>query len=182
MLMPSRRSLVRVVPPASEPLTLLETKAYLRVEGSAEDTLIASLITAARHYAETHLRKSLVSQRWKVAFADYAPERVWLPRGPVREMVEVTRIFLSGETETLDPARYRLESGGDTVYFDGSVYAQSIEMTYETGYGQAADVPKPICYGMLAHIASLYERRGDAQVALPGQSAALYAPFREVAL
>ncbi len=58
------RGLTRVVAPAFEPLTLAETKLYLRVDHSDDDASIARMIQAAREAAEFYLRRSLVTQDW----------------------------------------------------------------------------------------------------------------------
>ena len=43
----------------AEPLTLEETKEYLRIDSNNEDTLIASLITVAKEHCENYLQASL---------------------------------------------------------------------------------------------------------------------------
>ncbi|MBY0408241.1 MAG: phage gp6-like head-tail connector protein, partial [Rickettsiales bacterium] len=61
--------------------------------------------------------------------------------------------------------------------------ARRVEITYHTGYGDADDVPMPIKLGMLAHVAQLYDNRGEAVMgALPAQAVSLYLPFREMRL
>ena len=47
------RSLTTLTEPVNEPVTLVEAKAYLRVDTTDEDTLIATLITAARQWVES---------------------------------------------------------------------------------------------------------------------------------
>ena len=59
-------SLTLVSPPAAEPVTLAEAKSHLKLDTSDEDTLIASLITAARARAEWHTGRALVE------FADHS--------------------------------------------------------------------------------------------------------------
>ena len=75
-------SLARVVNPAAEPLTLAETKAYLKVTTSSDDDLITSLIATVRAAAEDFLRSSLITQSWKISYDKYAPACVMLPMGP----------------------------------------------------------------------------------------------------
>jgi uncharacterized phiE125 gp8 family phage protein len=56
------RGLERIVPPALEPLTLAETKLYLRVDHPDDDQAILRLIQTAREAAEEYLRRSLLTQ------------------------------------------------------------------------------------------------------------------------
>ena len=58
------RSLVRATEPANEPVTLTQAKAHLRIDTSSEDTLIASLITAARVWCEEYLDRTLCYTQW----------------------------------------------------------------------------------------------------------------------
>ena len=50
--------------PAVEPVTLAEAKAHLRVDGTAEDTLIASLIITSRLHLEAAPGLALITQSW----------------------------------------------------------------------------------------------------------------------
>lgn len=51
-----------------EPVTLAEAKAYCRVDLSDEDTLIASLISAARRRVEKETGLALTAQTWVAVF------------------------------------------------------------------------------------------------------------------
>lgn len=56
----------------TEPITSAEAKLYLRVDDTAEDTLIGHLITAAREFAERHENRLLVARSAEaVAGVDY---------------------------------------------------------------------------------------------------------------
>lgn len=174
------RLLARVVEPASEPVTLAEAKLYLRVDGTSEDTLIADLITSARIAAEDYLNRSLITQSWKLAYNGCAAEQVRLPRGPVIAISSVTAIDRAGAPTVINGSTYYIDASREMLVFDSAVLAHRVEIVYSAGYGDAAAVPRPIKYAILAHVAALYERRGEGEDRLPPQSIGLLAPFREV--
>jgi hypothetical protein len=67
-----------VVEPTLEPLTLLETKLHLRVDGEDDDVYIATLISAARRYVERELSIALIDTQLEVRL-NYLPLRLELP-------------------------------------------------------------------------------------------------------
>ncbi len=183
MTIASHQGLVRIIAPITEPLTLAEAKLYLRIDGSAEDSLIADLIAVARELAEQYMRISLITQQWKISFDDYVPEELLLPYPPIVSIESIMIFARDGSSVVVEPDSYFIGSSQDTLVFDTIIYGHRIEIIYNTGYGNAADIPSPIKYGMLAHMAFLYEQRGEAEIAtLPRQSMALYSPFRRVSL
>lgn len=58
------RSLVRATEPANNPVTLAEAKAHLRIDSTAEDDLIGTLITAATRWAEDYCDRTFCHTRW----------------------------------------------------------------------------------------------------------------------
>lgn len=175
--------LTRVTAPASEPVSVEEAKLYLRVDGSEEDTLLGDMIVAARMVAEETLKRSLITQSWKLAYDDYLPDMVLLPMGPVNAIDSVTVVNRDTSTQAIESDVYYLNAARDTLLLDSVIFGFRIEIVYGTGYGVASAVPQPIRHGMLAHIAAMYDARGlDASVTLPEQALRLYMPFREVRL
>src|SRR5205823_4486856 len=47
-----------------EPVSLSEAKLHARIDVPDDDSLVAGLISAARHYAETALKSALLTQQW----------------------------------------------------------------------------------------------------------------------
>lgn len=177
------RLLTRVAAPADEPLSLAEAKLYLRVDHDAEDLLINDLIVSSRMTAEDWLKRSLITQSWKLAYDACLPECVALPMGPVNSVTSVTVVNRDNTTQEIDSDTYYLNAAKDTLIFDSAVIGFRIEIVYSTGFGAGPAVPRPIKQGMLAHIASMYDHRTEAQYAvLPTQAISLYMPFRGVGL
>ena len=109
--------------PVGEPIDLAVAKLHLRVTDDAQDTLIASMLTAARAAAETltrqqflHARYRLVLDRFPMAgvgtplpFAhvvNYPGFAIVLPHCPVVEVVSIDYLGIDGTWQTMNPADY----------------------------------------------------------------------------
>ena len=170
------RGLRRTTAPSLEPITLAETKLFLRVDHSDEDALIASLITAARESAESYTRRSFITQTWELSYNDAAPTTIMLPMRPVQN---ITSITIDGNN--ISSSLYSLNAAKDAVICETGLTGDIITITYVTGYGSSTTlVPAPIKQALLQHIASLYDDR--SQEAIPTISRTLLQPYREVRL
>ena len=140
--------------PASEPLTLAEAKAYLRVDHDAEDALITSMITAARASVETLTRRALIDQTWRIVRDAWpASGLIPVPVSPLRTLDRVVRLDAAGtETElpldafALDTARLpgliRVERGRVPAP-ERPLAGLALDIT--AGHGPAAaDLPAPL--------------------------------------
>lgn len=54
--------------PAEEPVSLAEAKGFLKVDDTAEDGLITTLIGAARLHVEGVTGRALLAQSWRVGW------------------------------------------------------------------------------------------------------------------
>ena len=68
---------IQTSPPATEPVSLAEAKAHLRVTHNDDDAYITTLIKTARQGIEAQTGLGLISQGWSV-FLDDWPEQ-WTP-------------------------------------------------------------------------------------------------------
>jgi hypothetical protein len=63
---------VLITGPSVEPVSVSEMRSFLRLAGvdlpTEEDTLIETLITAARQYFENKTKRALISQTWRLTF------------------------------------------------------------------------------------------------------------------
>jgi uncharacterized phiE125 gp8 family phage protein len=158
--------------PGAEPLSLAELKAHLRIDGSAEDDVLAGLLRVARDHLERTTGLALIRQGWRL-YLDGWPETglIEIARGPVisvdavrafDELGEEGEISLAGHV--LDgvrrPARLWLrERPAARQAING------IEVDFAAGFGEAGeDVPDMLKRAMLVHAAHMYEFRGAVPV------------------
>tara|TARA_X000001388_G_C2206457_1_gene113300 strand:+ start:183 stop:845 length:663 start_codon:yes stop_codon:yes gene_type:complete len=182
-------SLVVSSAPSSEPLTLSDTKSYLRVDHSSDDSLITSLIIASRQLVEEHTGRALITQTLHLFLDGFneAEDPLWegvrtgpylnfyknyidLPRPPVASVTSI-HTFDDDDNSTLyatanyyvnsarEPARIVLRTG--STWPTALRVANAIKVVYEAGYGSAGAVPNPIKQAMLQLVAHMYEQRGD---------------------
>jgi uncharacterized phiE125 gp8 family phage protein len=182
-----------LVPPASEPLSLAEAKALLRVEHADDDAVIEALIAAARGHVEALTRRALLTQTWRlVRDAWPADGRLNLRSGPLRRVVAARVYDAAGVAHAVDVQRFVVDealgviaSPGWALPAPGRCIA-GIELDVELGFGpQAADVPAPLCQALRMILAHWYDNRGavaSGATLLPAGAAVLLAPYRTLSL
>lgn len=101
-------TLTKSSPPQTfvEPLTLDETKAYLKVPQRSpadpvEDAFISSLISGARAYAEREQGRDLVRKQWDLVFDYWMSYRIELPPVPLISVDQVSYTDYLGTTTIL---------------------------------------------------------------------------------
>jgi uncharacterized phiE125 gp8 family phage protein len=171
-------ALVLTSGPALEPVTVAEAKAHLRIDGSAEDGLLGSLILTSRLHVEAALGLALITQSWTVVL-DQWPERadVAIALRPVQTISNVRVLAADGTPETLSASSYIFEGRGvpprlvrtGTAWPKPGRAAAGIEINLTAGYGPAAaDVPAPIRQALLLLVAHWYEHRDPIEIGLQG--------------
>lgn len=171
-------------PPATEPVSLDQAKAWLRVEsGGDEDALIAALIPAARARAEWHTGQAFVTQGWTL-WLDGTRGIIDVPLAPLQSVASVTLYAPDGSATVLDAGDYAV--AGQSVILATPPFAlrarNGIAVAFTAGYGDADAVPAPLCAAILQIVSALYEHRGGDAVPIPDNALALLAPYRLVKL
>ena len=123
-------SLVVSTAPSSEPLTLSDTKSYLRVDHSNDDSLITSLIIASRQFVEEHTGRALMPQTLHLfldgfretedplfegfrtgPYLNFYKNYIDLPRAPLQSVTSI-HTFDDNDTSTLfATSKYFVDSG-----------------------------------------------------------------------
>jgi uncharacterized phiE125 gp8 family phage protein len=177
--------------PALEPVTLAEAKAFLRVDDSIEDGLVATLITAARLHIEGTTAKALISQSWRVVFDCWPADRVArLPVAPLIGLTAITVYDAEGGAHMIGLDQFQTETAPARLllpqHIDGAPVArerQGIEIDYEAGFGSAAeDVPADLSQALLTLVGFWFEHRDTANGITPSSFDRLVAPYRSVRL
>jgi uncharacterized phiE125 gp8 family phage protein len=184
--------LTRTAEPTVEPVTLDEAKLHRRVDHSDEDSLISSLITAARQWVEEFTGRALVAQTWRLTFDNW-PDGPYalLPRPPLMAIESIDYTDTDGVTRSVDESIYHVDGShlpGRVVLADGASWpsatlrtAAAVQVTYTAGYGtEAADVPRPLRQAVLLQIGHLYEHRESVTVGVTGTDSEM--PFATRAL
>ena len=180
--------------PAVEPVTVAEAKAHLRLDTTAEDALITSLILTSRLHIEAALGLALITQGWTLVL-DAWPRRgaVELPMRPV-QTVRAVRVRAADGTpigsmpRELSPRGRRsaaASGSGDWVLLpQPGRAAGGIEIDFTAGSGSGdADVPEPIRQALKLLVAHWYEHRDPIEIGEPERRSrrpvsALVKPYR----
>lgn len=182
--------------PAEEPLTLADAKAFLRLDDSAEDALVTTLVTAARLHVEGTTARSMIAQTWRLVLDTWPADReVRLPVGPAISLTGITGYDEAGDPHEIDVSQFELDAATPRLLLPADIDGmpqlrerQGLEIDYVAGYGtEAADVPADLKHAMLVLVAYWFENRDAVIVAgsggvLPQGFDRLVAPYRQVRL
>lgn len=176
----------RIDGPLSEPVSLGEVKAYLRIEQDGEDALLAGMIRTARGLCEAFTGLVLVNTRFVQSETPAATIR--LARLPFRALAGVSVRTAAGVLQPVVGDGYTLteqNDGGASLRVTAPVgQGERIEIDYWAGL--AADwngVPEDLRQGILRLISHLYTHRDDPEENGPPVAvAALWRPYRRMRL
>jgi uncharacterized phiE125 gp8 family phage protein len=173
-------NLILVNPPAGEPVTLGETKSYLRITGTQDDDTLSGLITAARQSfdgRDAWFRRALLTQTWDYFLPDFPIEcdaDDWLagirvPLPPLQSVTTVKYLDPNGALQTLAGSEYVIDTNaqpGRIVPAFGKFWPatqgmpNSVQIRFVAGYGtKMADVPIEIRLWLKQAVGFLYENR-----------------------
>ena len=179
--------------PMSEPVTLDEARAHLRLDATDEDNLLSAFLVAARVALEARTRRAFIMRSWRLILDAWPSGPLYLPIAPVSAVTSVTingvrgpRIIKTTEYETaLAGDRPRLALLNAWPAPTRRIGGIHIDVT--AGYGAAGDVPAPLRQAILMIAAHWFEHRepvsiGEHADELPLTVSALIAPYLRVHL
>jgi len=149
------------------PVDLTEMKLHLRVDSSDDDTLITQLMLAATNWAEMYQVRTYIT-RTRYMYLDSFPLIIQPPYSPLSSVTSIQYYDIAGDLQTLSSSYYRV----DTVSQPGRIteaygyswpstrdMTNAVIVTYESGYGEASDVPEEIKAAIKMIVGHLYQNR-----------------------
>ena len=175
-----------ITPAAEEPVSLAEAKLHLRVESADDDALIGALISAARQAAETLTGRQFVTARWKLVLDSFpgSGRMILLPKCPVQSVFAIEYLDMAAASQTMPSAEYTVDTASEpgriTPVFGMSwpialPQIGAVGVSFDAGYGLAANVPEGIKSWIRLRVGSLYAHREEVALLTRGSIAPL--PF-----
>lgn len=166
----ANRTFTLITAPTIEPVSVDEVKDYARIDGSDEDTVIESFITAARQASELYTRRAFIEQTWRMSLDWWEERLIELPRPPLQSITKVETVDEDDTATEYAATNYyaitdsipgqialRIDATPPTNY-DRDIGGYRI--TYVAGYGSlAADVPELLRLAIKQWAVVIYEER-----------------------
>ncbi|MEO0637018.1 MAG: head-tail connector protein [Pseudomonadota bacterium] len=189
-------TVLQIQQPSVEPVSLADAKEHLRIDTTAEDSLISALIVAARSHVEAVTGVTLIHQTFRQYLSEWPSGTVSLARFPAVRVEAVTSydrqgdphdtMAAAGALQTMKrPAELALDRAAVSVVDPGY---NGVEIDFVAGYGATSvDVPPDLRRAVLMLVSQWYEFRGaiaphQQAVSVPDGFDALIAPHRLVRL
>lgn len=165
-------SLLQIISPTTEPISLTEAKLHLRVDSNEDDVLISTLISAARQSAEMLTGCQLVTARWQYGTDSFPAmgQPIYLPKNPVQSIINIEYLDLSGILQNLATQDYTVDRNSQPARIAPSFGKSwpialpqigAVKIIFDAGYGSAADVPDGIKAWIKLRVGSLYACREE---------------------
>lgn len=175
-----------ITPPAAEPVSLAEAKLHLRVDFDEDDALIQALISAARQAAEMLTQRQLVTARWRMVLDSFPGcglmgvpagqtftlpgHAILIPKSPLQSVVEIRYLDMAGVSQVMPSAHCTVDKACEPARIT-PVFGQiwpvalpqigAVSVTFDAGYGGAADVPEGLKSWIKLRLGSLYAHREE---------------------
>lgn len=184
--------------PAREPLFVDDVRNYLRLDDDIEETLIISLITAARQWAENYTGRVFITRTVNQFHDSYHYPNTYIPEGfytgidrnlpdtfidlalsPIVSFTHVKAINDAGTETTWASSNYYVDTVRDVprlVLRDGGSFpsdlrsANGLKLVYDAGYGTSPiNIPDAVRMAMMQYCSFMFEHRGDFERFPPPQ-------------
>jgi len=162
-------SLEIITAPVTTPISRAELKTHLRVDTTAEDDYIDTVILAATDYFEQRSWRQLITATYGLYLDAFPTDYIEFPKAPLQSITSVQYIDTDGVTQTWAASKYEVDlrsqvgklrpvSGEGFPAVDDAFNV--VTVTFKAGYGDAgSDVPDIIRATVKLIGAYFYENR-----------------------
>lgn len=157
----------RTAPPASQPVSLDQAKAQVRVLHDDDDSYIEGLVKAATAAVEEMTGRALITQTWSLSLR-FPQKRIYLPKTPVQSINAITYYDRDEVEQNATVGHFHLFSDIYRAWVEPKdkrdwpdVFGRpdALTITFVAGYGAAEDVPFELRQAILMLVAHWYENR-----------------------
>ncbi len=180
-----------VTAPATEPLSLPEAKAHVRVDSDDENDLIRTLIITAREFVESFTHRALITQTWDLQLDGFPATwstvqidarqvdsgAIRFPIPPLQSVTSLSYIDTAGVTQTWAAANYtvdnpqgpkasrgRLVPAWSLYYPVTRTVPNAVTVRFIAGYGDAPLVPSSLKAAMKLLIGNWWLNREAGEI------------------
>jgi len=133
----------------SEVISVQDVKDFVRIDTSADDTLISRMITTAREWSENYMTRDIVSKS-RIYYLPNVDNRFLLPFAPI---TSISQVEVDGTVTT----NYQLFGLNEQVVLLNSLPSEEVKVTYVT-----TGLPdESIKQALLQLVASYYDNRSN---------------------
>jgi len=180
--------------PTEEPVTLAQAKVHLGLFSSDDDSMVTSLIKAARQSVEMYTGRAICTQTVTLTL-DSFPAVISLPRLPVQSITSISYIDENGDNQSFTTFKAdltgsvhaRINPSYGEVFPATRAETGAVTIVYVCGWGNPTaspdPVPFPVKQAVLLLTSSMYNNReneiiGTITSTLPINVKWLLSPYR----
>ena len=163
----------QVITPASTyPVTLTEAKSHLKVDTTADDTYITSIIKAATQLSEEYTNRFFIDTVIDQTCSDFAQLQT-LFKSKVSAVAHVKYYDNDNSLQTLSATIYdtqlqyepsQIQLAENQSFPSITKRNDAVVARYTVGYGSASDVPEIIKQAILLTIGNFYQNRNSVVI------------------
>lgn len=163
----------QVITPASTyPVSLTEAKSHLKVDTTADDTYITSIIKAATQLSEEYTNRFFIDTVIDQTCSDFAQLQT-LFKSKVSAVAHVKYYDNDNSLQTLSATIYdtqlqyepsQIQLADDKSFPEITKRNDAVVARYTVGYGSASDVPEIIKQAILLTIGNFYQNRNSVVI------------------
>lgn len=158
------------VDPATEPITIADAKAQVRLDGSDEDEAVLHKVQAAREFIENVTHRQFVTASWDYYLEDFPSEDfIALPLSPLQSLTTFQYVDAAGTLTTVPSTAYELDTNSEPglirLAYDQDWptcrgdHWNDVRIRFVAGYGAAGSQPAVVREAVKMFFAHIYENR-----------------------
>lgn len=160
----------------TEPISLQDAKEWLNIDYDDQDSIIDSIIKAARLKIERRCGVSIALKQYRVKLSEFG-DTIEFPMHPIVSIDAISYIDLSGDEQEIDPSVYTLIEGDEPYIYplepwplDVATRPDAVSVEFTSGIdiedSPPDEVPDDLLQAMRLEIGAMFENR-EQEILVP---------------